>query len=245
MKSLIKYIFFVAIAVLFSACELLVDAVTDDSIDTLVHRIDYPLSSILLKKDMDMEIVESNDNELIIEGPKAVLESFTFKTDSGKLTLFYDKYGSWMYDKPKVQLRIPKLCKIELYFDNALSATDTLFTKNIDIYSDGTNDIDLMVNCETLNIYGNYLSNFHISGKTEDLKVTTTHGSIFYGARLLADSITCNSNGSNKQIVNPTKLLRCNVNYSGNIYYVNQPDELIINRHKKVSGQVIFDSNKQ
>ena len=241
MKKANTYILFLAIAVLFSACELLVDVVTDDSVDTFVYPIDYPLNSILLKKDMDMEIVESDDNKLIIEGAAAVIESFSFTSDSGNLTLFYDKYGSWMYDKPKVQLRIPKICKIELYFDNALYAADTLYTDNIDIYSDGTNDINLKVNCKTLNIYGNYINNFYISGKTEKLAVTTTHGSVFYGAKLVADSVTCNSNGSNKQIVNPTKFLRCNVNYSGNIYYVNQPDELIINRHEKGSGQVIFD----
>lgn len=245
MKKIITYILFLTITGLFAGCELLVDVVTDDSVDTITYSIDYPLYSIRLQKDMDLEIIESGDNELIINGPKAVIENFTFTTDSGKLTLSYDKYGSWMYDKPKVQLRVPKVCKIELYADNIISAADTLYTENIDIYSKGTNDIELMVNCKSLNIFSNYLSNFNISGKTESLTVTTAYGSIFHGANLIADSITCNVNGSNMQIVNPIKLLKCNFNYSGNIYYVHQPGEIIINRLDNSTGQVIFDTNRK
>ena len=243
MKKRIKHILIVLIVLLFSSCEILVDAVTDESVETLTHTIDYPIASLILKKDMDLEIIESEDNQIVIEGAKAIIENFSFYVDTGNVTLHYDKYGSWMYDKPKVQLRIPKICRIELYADNALYAPQTLHTENIDIFSDGTNDIMLEVDCKKLSIFGNYVANFYISGNAERIDVTTTHGSIFYGAGLAADSVICNLNGSNNQIVNPLELLKCNLNYSGNIYYVHEPDELIIERTENGKGQVVFDAS--
>ena len=242
MRKCFTYIPILTIVILLSSCELIVDAVSDDTTTTITHSIDYDLHSLLLKKDMDLELIESDDNEIIVSGAQAILDNLAFYNDSGKVTLHYDKYGSWMYDKPKVQLRIPELCRIELYADNALHAPHTLTTENIDIFSDGTNDITIEVNCKRLSIFGNYLANFHVSGSTERIDVTTTHGSIFYGAKLTADSVICNLNGSNKQIVNPLQFLLCNMNYSGNIYYVQQPEELIIERTEKGSGEVIFDA---
>ena len=111
---------------------------------------------------MDLEIIESNDRQIVVSAASALIDNFAFYNDSGNVTLHYDKYGSWMYDKPKVQLRIPKLCRIELYADNALYAKETLHSEHIDIFSDGTNDIELSVNCKTLNIFGNYVCNFYI-----------------------------------------------------------------------------------
>lgn len=230
---------------IFLACELIVDVVTDGSVDTIEYALDNNIEQLSLHSDMDIELIESDENLLIIDGPKALLDELSFKNNNGHLNLKYNKTGSWMYDKPVIQLRMPSICKINLYADNELFANDTLYTENISIYSDRTGYISVMVNCQSVTTLGKHISNFYISGKTNNLSVTTTFASSFYGNKLIADSIICNIEGSNHQIVNPVQLLQCNIRQTGNVYYVNRPGELQVNTNEKGSGQAIYDSHRQ
>lgn len=233
------------LVVLFTSCELLVDAITDDAVDTLVYTIDHQLTTISLQEDMDLEIIESDDNNIIIEGAKSILEHFTITNDDGNLSLNFDKFNAWMFDKPQVQLRIPKLCTIRLYGDNLVHSNDTLRSPTIRIFSDGNNDIHLMVNCETLILTGTNVSDFYASGKAQNLKITTYYGSAFYGSNLIAETVSCNIGGSNHQVVYPTKLLKCKIKYSGNIYYVHQPEEIQTTFTEDGIGKIIYDSSRR
>lgn len=245
MKKQIVYFILLGIASLFSSCELFVDAIKDDSVDTIVYDINAPITKLLLNNDMDLELIESEDSSLIINGAKQVLDDLVIKNDSAQISLKYKSSKAWMYDKPQVQLRLPKICDIELQAYNNVFANDTIRTEEFEITSTGTGDVKLLVNCRNLTINANYICNYYISGKTEKLSVYTTFGSIFNGANLVANHVRCKNEGSNHQIVHPVKSLACDMLLTGNVYYVNQPEELLINRINNSSGKVIFDNSKQ
>jgi hypothetical protein len=195
--------------------------------------------------DMDLELIESEDSTLIINGPEHVLDELVIKHESGEITLQYKSSKAWMYDKPQIQLRIPKICTIDLHAYNDVFANDTIRTEEFKITSEGTGDIRLMVNCKNLTINANYICNFYISGKTDRLSVYTTYGSIFSGANLVANDVFCKNGGSNHQTVHPLNSLTCEMLLTGNVYYVNQPEELKVDIIDNSSGRVIFDSKRQ
>lgn len=245
MKKIELYILSIFAVAFLSSCELLVDVVTDDSEETLSYTIDSQLSEISLRGSMDMEIIESDDSLIIIDGPKSIVEKITISKHEGNLTLDYEKIGSWMYEKPLVKVYLPQVNKISLYAHNDLFANDTLRAEKINVFSDGTGDVRLIVNNKSVRITGTNISNFYISGKTESLTVSCSWSSSIKGADLVAQKINIGSYASNHQVVHPIKSLTCNIRHTGNIYYVNQPEELIVNVIEDGTGEAIFDSNRQ
>ncbi len=245
MKKIVTHITPVIILLSLSSCELIVNLVTDDSVDTVEYTIDQPLDELSLNSDMDIELIESDDNIIIIDGPAAILDNINIDNTDDHLSIKFEKMGSWMYDKPKLQLRIPTLCKLNLYYDNELTCVDTLYSDVIKINSEGTGDISLKVNCDSLLIFGDNISDFYFSGKTNNLEVETALACSFYGANLLANKVISNISGSNNQIVYPVELLECNISQTGNVYYVNKPNRIKENIIDNGTGQVIFDINRK
>jgi len=243
MKKCILYIVSIFTAFVLGSCELIVDVVTDDSTAEMVYEVNHPLNKLILHADMDMEITESNDSIIIISGPAPIIEKIEIANNDGELTIDYTKSGSWMYDKPQFQFRMPKIEEIELYAFNNITCSDTLRASNPYIYSDGTGDIYLNINNQKLDVYGNNISNFYVSGKTENLSIFCKYASSFKGAGLVANSVTVDSYCSNDQIVHPVDSLICKVRLSGNIYYVNSPAELIVNKEEGATGRVIYNEN--
>jgi len=243
MKKRILYIVFVFTALVLGSCELIVDVVTDDSTTEIIYEVNQPLNKIILHADMDMEIAESNDSTITITGPAPILENIKITNNDGALTIDYTKSGSWMYDKPQVQFRMPKIEEIELYAFNNITCTDTLRASNPYIYSDGTGDIYLKINNQKLDIYGENISNFYVSGKTENLSILCMYACSFKGAGLIANNVTVDSYGSNDQIVHPVDSLSCKIRLTGDIYYVSSPAEIIVDTEEGATGRVIYNEN--
>lgn len=225
------------------SCQLLVDMTTDDSVDQIIYEIKSPFTELSLLEDMDLELIESPDSVLIIDGPKAILDNLTISENDGKVEITYKKKGDWKYEKPVLQLKIPQIVPIRLYKFNDLYAKDTLRTENLDLFSDGTGDIHLMVNNQRVYYFGTNISQLFISGKTNQLDVSVTYASCIKGASLKADTVNVNSYGSNDQVVYPLKKMSCTISYKGNVIYVNKPDELNVNIVDNAEGRVIFNAS--
>lgn len=245
MKKQTIYLIISCALALLSSCELLVETTTDDAVGRLVYKIDQPIKEIFIREDMDLELVESNDNEFIIDGPQKILDKFSVRNDTGNVTLDFNKMGSWKYDKPKVQLRMPSLVKLNLYAFNNVFAADTLHSDTINIYNDGTGDVHLSVNCHHFLAEGTLLGIFYIDGKTDSLTINNQYSSSFRGANLRAQNVKITTESSNQQVVYPINSMTCNVWQTGNVYYVNKPDELIVNYFNHKSGRVIYDPNRE
>lgn len=245
MRKQILHILIVLAVAFLSSCEFMVDITTDDAVGTFVYDIVEPVNEIFVREDMDLELVESADNQLAISGPKAVLDKFSIDNNEGELTIIFDKRGSWKYEKPVVQLRIPSLVKLNLYAHNNVFANDTLRSDTINIYNDGTGDVTLSVNCNHFLADGNLIGIFYIDGKTDSLTIDNKYSSSFRGADLIAQNITVNAKASNDQIVHPVKSMTCNMSQTGNVYYVNEPEELIVNYLHNETGRVMYDPNHE
>lgn len=245
MTKQILHIILILTLALVSSCEFMVDITTDDTVGTLVYDINEPVNEIFVREDMDVELVESTDNQLVITGPQAVLDEYSFKNIDGELTIKFDKKGSWKYDKPVVQVRMPALVKLNLYAHNNVFANNTLRSDTINIFNDGTGDVTLSVNCNHFLAKGTLVGIYYIDGKTDSLTIDNKYSSSFRGANLVAQNIKITNEASNDQVVFPVKSMTCKIGQVGNVYYVNEPEELIVNYFNDKSGRLIYDSNKE
>lgn len=245
MRKQILHILIVLLVASLSSCEFMVDVTTDDSVGTLIYDMNQPVNEIFVREDMDVELVESIDNQLVISGPQAVLDKFIIKNNEGELTLKFDKRSGWKYDKPVVQVRVPSMIKLNLYAHNNIFANDTLRSDTINIYNDGTGDVKLSVNCNHFLAAGTLVGIFYIDGKTDSLTIDNKYSSSFRGADLIAQNITVYAEASNDQVVHPVKSMTCNIGQTGDVYYVHEPKELIVNYFNNKSGRLIYDSSKE
>lgn len=244
MKQYLKYFLPAIISVfLCQSCELIADALSDDTETTKVIEIDDAVTKISFKSDLEIELIESSENTIKFTGAEALLDKLSIKNNSDSLTVTCDKFAGWSYDVPKVQLSLSSIREVYLYAYNELFASDTLYTPNIYVFSDGTGDIRLSVNSQSLKVSGTNISNFYINGKTDSLSISTIYGSAFYGSGLIAQHVEATNYGSNNHFIYPVKSLICNILYSGNIYYVNEPES--IENNITGNGQVIFDASKK
>ena len=244
MRTKLIYLLLAVFAIL-SSCELIVDLTTDDSEIQLEYKINHAIERLELRADMDLELIDSDDSVLIIQGPKALLDELEIVDTSGVMTLKYDTRGDWRYKKTRIKYYMPDLRSIASYADNEITCRDTLHYNSLNIFSDGTSDIYLSVNNNSLYVFANNISNFYIEGKTKKLRVLSTFGSSFRGAGLKAEQVTVTSLGSNFQVVYPLEKLTCTIGLDGDVYYVNKPNEITVNTEEGASGKVIFDASKR
>lgn len=244
MRKTFGHIILLSFIVLLSSCELIVDVITDDSVGTYTYYLESSPKELSLYSDMDIELIESEDSLLLFEGPEAILDNLDIDNKDGHIYIDYNKLGSWMYDKPKVQLVLPTMCKINLYYDNELEAADTIKSSVLYIHSEGNGDIHLQVDCDSLFLFGDNISDFYISGQTNFLKAETALACSLYGANLVSNTVISNISGSNNQFVHPVELLECNIRQTGNVYYVHKPKKILANRIADGTGQVIYDADR-
>lgn len=225
------------------SCELLVDLTTDDSTGRIEYPIDSTFAELSLREDMDLELIESDENVLVIEGPNAILDKITISQIDGKVEVTYKKRGDWKYDKPHLQLKMPKIVPIRSYKFNNVYSPDTLRTPKLNFFSDGTGDFFIKVNNQTVSCSGTHITNFYVSGFTKQLNVGVSYSSSIKGSKLIAETVNVNSFASNNQVVFPVLKLSCTIRQKGNVYYVNQPGELTVNIADDAKGRAIYDRN--
>ncbi|MDX8338200.1 DUF2807 domain-containing protein [Draconibacterium sp. IB214405] len=229
---------------LLPSCEFIVDSVTDDATDEVVYTINPDVKKIALYNDFDLELIESEDSTLTFSGPKALLNELEIENIDGLLEIRHNKFGSWYYDKPLLQLRLPQIVPIQLYGFNDVYCRDTLRTSKINFFADGTGDIHLNVKNDYVRVFANHISNFYLSGETETLSVLCTFTSGFFGSGLKAQNVVATSIGANDIVVYPINSLKAKVEQVGNIFYVNRPLELSLEEGEYSTGSIIYDENK-
>ena len=135
------------------------------------------------------------------------------------------------YGQTTVYVTAPNLTEIhsktdqEIRSDGVLNYSD-LKLISIDI-SDGAGTGDFRLELNTTNLYveSNNVSNFYLSGQSQNLHVFFSWGNgIFYGENLFVNNeLTLFQRGSNDMILFPVNLLSGNIYGTGNVIIKNNP----------------------
>ncbi len=134
------------------------------------------------------------------------------------------------YGQTTVYVTAPNLTEIHSKTDQEIRSDGVLNYSDLKLFSidisdgAGTGDFRLALNSTNFYVESNNVSNFYLTGQTENLHVFFSWGNgIFYGENLVANTITFYHRGSNDVILFPVNLLSGNIYGIGNVIIKNNP----------------------
>ncbi len=205
------------------------------SAQTTITKMLGEFSTIKVYNGIDLELVKSNENKIIITGDKA--DKVTIKNKNNTL---------------KVSLRFPETTadgkvKITLYYVSLLKTIDanegaTITGKGIkqpqiEIKAQEGAFINLVVNVKHLKVKSVSGAVIKLSGSTKNQTVDANLGGMYHGYKLMVSDLNYVRAGSGSKVeVQSGETLDAKVSFGGSIFYKGTPE---VFKDKKVIGGVI------
>ena len=151
------------------------------------------------------------------------------------------------YRQTTVYVTAPNLTEIHSKTDQEIRSDGVLNYSDLKLFSidisdgAGTGNFRLVLNSTNFYVESNNVSNFYITGQTENLHVFFSWGNgIFYGENLVANTITFYHRGSNDVILFPINSISGDIYSTGNVVLKNNPIESP-NVIQHFTGRLIVD----
>ncbi len=151
------------------------------------------------------------------------------------------------YGLSTVYVTAPNIEEIHSKTEQDVKSDGVLNYPNLKLISidiiDGAGTGDFRLDLNTINLYveSNNVSNFYLSGQSENLHVFFSWGNgIFYGENLVANNITFFQRGSNDMVLFPINSIYGEIFGTGNVVLKNNPilSPSVIQHYK---GRLILD----
>ena len=151
------------------------------------------------------------------------------------------------YGQTMVYVTAPNLEELYSKTEQEIRSDGVLNFPNLSLYSidisdgAGTGDFRLALNCTNLFVESNNVSNFYLSGQSENLNVFFSWGNgIFFGDNLKVNTITFNHRGSNDMFLFPIQSIAGEIFGTGNVVLKNNPI-VLPNVIQHFTGRLILD----
>ena len=135
------------------------------------------------------------------------------------------------YGQTTIYVTAPNLTEIHSKTDQEIRSDGVLNYSDLKLFSidisdgAGTGDFRLALNSTNFYLESNNVSNFYLTGQTENLHVFFSWGNgIFYGENLVANTITFYHRGSNDVILFPINSISGDIYSTGNVVLKNNPN---------------------
>lgn len=183
---------------------------------------------------IELIVSEGSIQNVVVESGEYLMNDIKVSVENGRLLLKNENSCNLTrnYGITKVYVTAPNLTEIRNSSGLTMRSNGTLNYPNLNLISEdfGTDtfhsdgDFRLNVNCDTLYIATNNLSNIFISGTVGDLSVKFYSGDgRFEGSDLLAQNIEIFQRSSNDMILNPQQSIKGEIRSTGNVILVNEP----------------------
>lgn len=206
-------------------------------------------SRILVNENVTLVLKDEPTTKVVIETGKNLLSDIEVEVVDGQLILS-DNNGCnnfRSFGTTVAYVSSPNITELRTASQYEIRSDGVLGYSSIRLVSEDFNfpdsvtigDFRLEVNCQSVILVFNNLSNCYISGNTESLNVQYVAGNgRFEGRDLLANSVTINHRGSNDIIVNPQVALRGTIRSVGNVISYNRPETVEV--EEIFNGRLIF-----
>ncbi len=198
-------------------------------------------------------IINNEFNVIITEGPQQaikvtigenLIEEIKFDLVNGTLVVSDFISCRWVrsYNYPILEITHPNLSSIEIVGGSIVTSANTLTYPTLTLISkDSNGDFNLNINNNILNIDGNEITNYKLTGQTNLMNFTFSSGdSRFEGVDFQIIDAIVNHNGTNEVIVNVSRKLTARLGSTGDVIYVGQVPQTIEveenNRGKLING---------
>lgn len=205
---------------------------------------------ILVNRDIELIIEEGNEQKIILETGKNLINDITAIVTDGKLTLTDNNTCNYVraYGITKVYVTSPNITEIRSSSQYTVGSKGVLTYPDLTVLAEDFNtpdsftngDFRLQIDNNSFRLVFNNISNCIISGQTNNLSVTFAAGtSRFEGRDLVAQNVTIWNRSSNDMIVNPQQSISGKISGTGNVIAVNQPP--IVEVEELYKGRLIFE----
>jgi hypothetical protein len=212
----------------------------------------FPLvnfSKIKVYDGVGLVIKEGTNYEVKVITSDNILENLEVKLEGNMLVVKDNSTCNIArdYGLTTVYVTAPNITEIHSKTDQDIRSDGILNYSDLKLISidlsDGAGTGDFRLSLNTVNLYveSNNVSNFYLSGQTENLHVFFSWGNgIFYGEYLVANTITLFHRGSNNIFLFPINSIEGNIYATGNVILKNNPI-LSPNVIQHFTGRLILD----
>ncbi len=202
-----------------------------------------PFNSIDVFDKFRVNITQGATQQVVIKAGSNQINGIKYEVMDNNLILRDENSCNWLKvpEFPTVNITHPNLTELRISGGGTIMSEDTLSYPELKLVSeDVSGDFILKVNCINLSIVNNQLSNYWISGHTDNLFVGVYAGNgRFEGADLEADNVEIFQRGLNDIVVHAKLSLSGEIVHLGNIVYVKTVPP-VINVTKTGLGNLIY-----
>ena len=256
MRKIISHIFCISCLILLTGCGLSEDCFKGNGTPTIQT---FPLENftkIKVYEGVGLVIKEGPIYEVKVKTADNILDNLEVKLEGSMLVVKDNSTCNLARDYGQTKLYVtipdgtlsPLLPELELYCktEQKIQSEGILHSPIVRLFSlddfdgAGTGDFRLDLQTEQLFIESNSVSNFYLSGQSQNLHVFFWWGNgIFYGDHMNANTINFYHRGSNDMIFYPIQQIEGALYSTGNVRLTNQPT--IINVSQYFTGRLIIE----
>lgn len=255
MRKIISHIFCVFCLILVTGCGLSEDCFKGNGTPKIQT---FPLENftkIKVYEGIGLVIKEGPIYEVKVKTADNILDNLEVKLERDMLVVKDNSTCNLARDYGQTKLYVtipdgtlsPILPELELHCktEQKIQSEGILHSPIVRLFSlddsdgAGTGDFRLDLQTEQLFIESNSVSNFYLSGQSQNLHVFFWWGNgIFYGDQMNANTINFYHRGSNDMIFYPIQQIEGALYSTGNVRLTNQPT--IINVSQYFTGRLIY-----
>ncbi|MEO6347046.1 MAG: head GIN domain-containing protein [Aquaticitalea sp.] len=249
-----KKTFYILISIVLYACNG--DKVPDcfqNSGDIIQQEFQVePFSKITVYERIELIVTQDPTTKVVVETGEYLMNDIKASVEEGRLILKNENGCNLTrdYGITKIYVSAPNLTEIRNSSGLAVNSNGVLNYPSLNLVSEDFNeenayhtdgDFKLQVNCTSMKVTTNNLSNIFISGTVTDLTIGFYSGDgRFEGANLIAQNITIFQRSSNDMILNPQQSITGEIRGTGDVILKNEPP--IVNVQQFYTGHLIIQN---
>jgi len=183
-----------------------------------------PFTSIEVFDQFTVSITQGAKQQVMLKAGSNQINGIKYGVVENNFILRDENSCNWIraFEFPTINITHPNLTELRLSGGGTIMSEDTLSYPELKLVSeDVSGDFILKVNCTSLRVVNNQLSNYWISGHTEQLFVGFYAGNgRFEGTDLEAENVDIFHRGLNDIVVHAISSLSGEIVHLGNIVYV-------------------------
>lgn len=200
---------------------------------------------------IELIVTQDSTQNIVVETGEYLMNDIKVSVEEGRLILKNENGCNLTrdYGITKIYVSTPNLTEIRNSSGLAVSSNGILNFPSLNLVSEDFGEEDayhtdgdfrLEVNCNSMNVTTNGLTNLFISGTVNDLFVGFYAGDgRFEGQNLIAQNIRIFQRSSNDMIFNPQQSMRGEIRSTGDVILVNEPP--IVDVQVFYTGQLIVN----
>ncbi|TQD39824.1 head GIN domain-containing protein [Haloflavibacter putidus] len=200
---------------------------------------------------VELFLSKANTQKVVLETGENLAEDITFKLVGNKLVIKNKNTCNFVrdYKVTKVYIESPDLKVIRNASSWTINSLNTLTYDTLQLISEDASlgdtvktdgDFDLDLQCNSLTIVSNGLSDYFLDGEVANFSINFYSGDgRLESENLLAENIEVYHRGSNTMVINPQQSLIGKIVSTGNILAKNEPP--LVQVEELYTGRLLFE----